>query len=143
MLVVYHCHRIVIKRHLLLLELYHNPNSYHFVLQVNALISEITARTCKYPCTLTKFSNFCLKISLFIWVSIPSQPNQWSAFSDTILIARMAMGSFSGQALLSQWKCNLCSANEEELPCHNSYTQHWKEDVALKETSHFDKYQTK
>lgn len=50
---------------IMLLELYHNPNNYHFVLQVNVLKSEITARTRKYLCTLTKFSNFSFKRSLF------------------------------------------------------------------------------
>ena len=69
--------------------------------------------------------------SHFIRISIPSQPNKWTAFSDIKLIVRLAMGCCAGRALLSQWKCNLCSANEEELPCHDSNTQHWKEHVAL------------
>lgn len=111
----------------MLLELYYNPNNYFFVLQVNVLKSEIIARTHKYPYTGSKFSDFSFKRRLFIRVSIPSQPNKWTAFSDTKLIVRLALGSCAGQALLSQWKCNLCSANEEELPCYNSYAQHWKE----------------
>lgn len=34
------------------------------------------------------------------------------------------MGCHAGRALLSRWKCNLCSVNEEELPCHDSNTKH-------------------
>lgn len=79
--------------------------------------------------------------SPFIRISIPSQPNKWTAFSDIKLIAKLAMGCCARQALLSQWKCNLCSANEEELPCHDSNTQHWKEHVALTATPRFDEYQ--
>lgn len=77
------------------------------------------------------------KRSHFIRVPIPSAPNKWTAISDTKLIARLAMGCHAGQALLSQWKCNLCGANEEELPCDDSYTQHWKEHVALKSAATF------
>lgn len=79
------------------------------------------------------------KRSCFIRISIPSQPNKWSAFQDIKLIVRLAMGCCAGRALLSQWKCNLCSANEEELPCHNSNTQRWEEQVALTASPHFAK----
>lgn len=65
--------------------------------------------------------------SNFIRISIPSQPKKWTTFSDIKLIVILAIGCCAGQALLSQWKCNLCSANEEELPCHDSNTQYWKE----------------
>lgn len=88
-------------------------------------------------CTVALFCNSFFKRSHFIRVPIPSAPNKWTAFSDTKLIARLAMGCHAGQALLSQWKCNLCGANEEELPCDDSYTQHWKEHVALKSAATF------
>lgn len=61
--------------------------------------------------------------SLFIRISIPSQPNKWISFSDIKLIGRVAAGCQAGQAPLSQSKCNLCGANDEELPRRDSISK--------------------
>lgn len=98
-----------------------SPNYPHLVLQVSSLKLRKPAWTHKH--TVVEFG-LLFKRSHFIRISIPSQTNKWTAFPDIKLIVRLAIVCHAGRALLSQWKCNLCSVNEEELPCHDSNTKH-------------------
>lgn len=77
-----------------------------------------------YQCLLTVYC--CIIHWLHLWrnhfirISIPSRPNKWNVFLLINWIAGLAMVCRAGRAPLSHCECNLCSANEEELPCHHS-----------------------
>lgn len=79
--------------------------------------------------------------SHFIRIAILSQPNKRVAFRGIKLIVKIGYGPPCGASFVVTLKCNLCSVNEEELPCHYSNTKHWKEHVALTATPLFNEYQ--
>lgn len=127
---------------IMLLEMHFSPNNHHLPFSQVSALKRWKRAAWSWKCAVALFCDSFFKRSPFIRVPIPSAPNKWTAFSDTKLIARVAMGCHAGQALLSQWKCNLCGANEEELPCDDSCTQRRKEHVALKKRApRFDKQQ--
>lgn len=127
---------------IMLLEMHFSPNNHHLPFSQVSALKRWKRTAWSWKCAVALFCDSFFQRSHFIRVPIPSAPNKWTAFSDTKLIARVAMGCHAGQALLSQWKCNLCGANEEELPCDDSCTQRRKEHVALKKKApRFDKQQ--
>lgn len=93
-----------------------------------------------YRTAIAKFGQLFIS-SHFIRISILAQPNKRVAFLGIKLIVKIGYGPPCGASSAVTLKCNLCSVNEEELPCHYSNTKHWEEHVALTATPLFNEYQ--